>query len=91
MQRTACGDARCKINTNYAQAIAKNFNEKTVQVVGNIKTDKCMAKHVHITQCWMTNVCLFIFVFVPCMLTKEIYRACSKVHFMIIIKTFAVV
>ena len=40
MQRMACGDARCKINTNYVQAIAKNFNEKTVQVVGNIKTDK---------------------------------------------------
>jgi len=40
MQRTACGDARCMINTNYAQAKAKKLNEKTAQVVGNIKTDK---------------------------------------------------
>ena len=47
MQRMACGDTRCKINTNYAQAIAKNFNEKTVQVVGNIKTDKCQACSHH--------------------------------------------
>ena len=60
------------INTKHAQAIAKKLNEKAVQVVGNIKIAKWPSMFT--SQCWMTNVCLFSCVFVPCTLTKGLYR-----------------
>lgn len=89
MQRTACGDARGKINTNYAQAIAKNFNEKTVQVAGNIKliNDQACSHHT-----MLDDKRLFVQLCLCSMhVDKRALQACTKVYFMILIKTFALV